>query len=165
MCRPSLNRSWLFTAQIAFASHSRVFLPRQQGRTKGDTMPPGYQKVPTMPGKHFLQYNAFAHTKDLMFEHEGAKFISCPRRHRTSVRPCSHFPEQGLGLSAHACLAARRVVVTLTAAQAWCQFCNKQQNLNAFCSYLAVHFQKLSAEDRQASAARRSDGRRKKAKV
>jgi len=76
-----------------------------------------------------------------------------------------HFPEQGLGLSAHACLAARRVVVTLTAAQAWCQFCNKQQNLNAFCSYLAVHFQKLSAEDRQASAARRSDGRRKKAKV
>ena len=39
--------------------------------------------------KYFLQYRTFA-SKDLRFEHRGAKPACCPGRHLTSLCPCCH---------------------------------------------------------------------------
>jgi len=38
--------------------------------------------------KYLLQYNAFASYKDLKFEYGGAKLVSYPGHHLTSLRPC-----------------------------------------------------------------------------
>ena len=62
-----------------------------RGVTRGAREPrgpqfPGRRKVLTM--LQVLSPAADLFPKDLRFEHGGAKLVSCPRRHLTSLRPC-----------------------------------------------------------------------------
>ena len=66
---------------------------KQRTQFKGHNSPgAGSLRVAKMSQCHnlFLQHSRSALLpKDLRFEHGGTKFVSCPRRHLTSVSPCT----------------------------------------------------------------------------
>jgi len=59
----------------------------------------GRRKVPTM--SQVLSSTAHLLPKDARFEHGGAKLVSCPGRHLTSLRPCGYVQPKFLTESIH----------------------------------------------------------------
>ena len=100
-CRCSWNRrSW--PSDLKFFYFRKIFrfiLHSTRNVTKGGKgaqfrlprITVGGQKVTTMSQAFFKTVHLFP--KDLRFEHGDAKLTSCPRRHLTSLRPCTmHIP-------------------------------------------------------------------------
>ena len=84
-------RTWKF---VYFGKHYRLLLHNTRDVTRGVKMAqsPG-RRITAGPKSHNIvmsTYFKIVHLllKDLRFEHGGAKLVSFPRRHLTSVLPC-----------------------------------------------------------------------------
>jgi len=98
-----LNLAQTFVSVSAELNHNRspwvldsdndVCCHQSRGETKGGATPRALNHRDAPKSTNNVSSNFFITTrlllKDLRFKHGGAKLVSCPGRHLTSVRPCT----------------------------------------------------------------------------